>query len=193
MEKGFEYRIYLNKAQEKQIEVMFSAKRYIWNYFLKLNMDRLEEKEKILTYNQMSSLLTQLKRENEWLYQCEKSILQNTLKDLANAYSKFLSSKFHYSQKTLEKAKVTGKQLTFYNMECHHKFKSYKDTYKSCKMNLTKNNIEVKEKDIEYTSTGKYKKQNCRIKLPKLKTIKIAYSRQYQGRILAAIISQTPW
>lgn len=57
-------------------------------------------------------------------------------------------------------------------------------------MNYTNNNIEIKEKEIQYTSTGKYKKQNCKIKLPKVKQIKIAYSRQYEGRIVSATLSQ---
>lgn len=191
MEKGFKYRIYPTKAQEEQIQNMVSAKRFVWNHFLKLNMDRFENKERILTYNQMSSLLTKLKSENLWLYNCEKSILQNTLKDLSKAYRDFLKSNMHYSEKTLEKVKRKGKQLTFYDLDKHPKFKSYKDTYKSIKINYTNKNIEVKEKEIQYTSTGKYKKQNCKIKIPKIKEVKIAYSRQFQGRILSATISKT--
>ena len=36
----------------------------------------------------------------------------------------------------------------------------------------------------------KFKKQNCKIKLPKVKQIKIAYSRQYEGRIVSATLSR---
>ncbi len=190
MEKGFRYRIYPTASQIKQIEIMFKAKRFVWNYFLDLNMKRLESKEKILTYKQMSSMLTRLKGENIWLYECEKSILQNTLKSLSLAYSEFFKGTMNYTKLKLEKAKRTGKQLTFYDLDKHPKFKSFKDNYKSCRMNFTNNNIEVEEKEIEFTSTGKYKKQNCKIKLPKLKRIKMAYSRQYHGRILSATLSQ---
>jgi putative transposase len=118
----------------------------------------------------MSSLLTELKQQNKWLYEVEKSILQNTLKDLYQALKDWLFKK--------EKDKP--------------KFKSYKDNHKSVKANFTNNNIEILEKEIQYTSMGKFKKQNCKIKLPKVKKIKIAYSRQYEGRILSATISVTP-
>ena len=190
IEKGFKYRIYPKKSQIEQIELMFNAKRFIWNHFLKLNMDKFQKKEKLLTYNQMSSLLTQLKKENIWLKQCEKSILQNTLKDLARAYSTFFKGSMKYTKETIEHAKRVDKKLTFYDLEKHPKFKSYKNNYQSCKMNFTNNNIEVLEKETKYTSTGKYRKQFCKIKLPKIKKVRIAYSRQYQGRIVSSTLSR---
>jgi len=148
---------------------MFSGKRFVWNHFLALNKERLKINERILTYNQMSSLLTQLKKEQDWLKQCEKSILQNTIKNLYNAFQEYFK-------------KARG----------FPKFKSYKNNYQSVKINFTNNNIEITEKETQYTSTSKYKKQNCKIKLPKIKKVKIAYSRQYEGRILSATISQVP-
>lgn len=165
--KGFKYRIYPDKSQEKQLQVVFRAKRFVWNHFLSMNKERLKNDEKILTYNKMSSLLTQLKKENEWLKQSEKSVLQNTLKDLYKAFKDFFK-----------------KQRGF------PKFKSRYNNYHSCKMSYTNNNIEIKMKEAQYTSTGKFKKQNCKVKLPKIKNVKIAYSRQYEGRIVSATVSQ---
>lgn len=190
--KGFVYRIYPKAEQERRLKMMFQAKRFVWNHFLEMNMKQFEEKLGILSYNKMSSLLTELKQANKWLFKCEKSILQNTLKDLSKAYTKFLSGSMKYSEKTLKHAKRTGKELTFYNLESHPKFKSYKTLHQSVQMSLTNNNIEVLEKEITTTPSGKYKKQNCRIKLPKIKQVKIAYSRQYEGRILNATLSRMP-
>jgi len=167
IEKGFKYRIYPNKTQINQIELSFKAKRYVWNYFLNINKHRLKHHKTVLNYTKMSRLLTLLKKKNIWLKQCEKSVLQNTLK---NQYETFLK---------------------FFKKECGFpKFKSYKNNYQSIKMNYTNNNIEVLEKEIKYTSTGKYKKQNCKIKLPKLKQVKTAYSRQCQGRIVSSTLSR---
>ncbi|GAA0082988.1 RNA-guided endonuclease TnpB family protein [Clostridium sp. CTA-6] len=165
--KGFKYRIYPNKTQIKQIELSFKAKRYVWNYFLNINKHRLKHHKSVLNYTKMSRLLTLLKKKNIWLKQCEKSVLQNTLK---------------YQYETF---------LKFFKKECGFpKFKSYKNNYQSVKINFTNNNIEVIEKEIKYTSTGKYRKQFCKIKLPKLKKVKIAYSRQYQGRIVSSTLSK---
>ena len=167
IEKGFKYRIYPKNNQIEQIEVMFKAKRYVWNYFLNINKHRLNHHKSILNYTKMSKLLTLLKRKQAWLNQCEKSVLQNTIK---------------YQYQTF---------LKFFKKECGFpKFKSYKNNYQSIKMNYTNGNISVLEKYIEYTSTGKFKKQNCKIKLPKIKQVKIAYSRQYEGRIVSCTLSR---
>ena len=166
-EKGFRYRIYPKDNQIEQIENMFKAKRYVWNYFLNINKHRLSRHKSVLNYNKMSRLLTLLKKKQTWLNSCEKSVLQNVLKV---QYQTFLK---------------------FFKKECGFpKFKSYKENYQSIKMNYTNGNIGILEKDIEYTSSGKFKKQNCKIKLPKVKQIKIAYSRQYEGRIVSCTLSR---
>ena len=167
IEKGFKYRIYPKDNQIEQIEIMFKAKRYVWNYFLNINKHRLNHHKSVLNYTKMSKLLTLLKRKQVWLNQCEKSVLQNTIK---------------YQYQTF---------LKFFKKECGFpKFKSYKNNHQSIKMNYTNGNIGILEKDIEYTSTGKFKKQNCKIKLPKIKQVKIAYSRQYEGRIVSCTLSR---
>ena len=170
IEKGFKYRIYPKDNQIEQIEQienMFKAKRYVWNYFLNINKHRLNHHKSVLNYTKMSKLLTLLKKKQIWLNTCEKSVLQNTLKV---QYETFLK---------------------FFKKECGFpKFKSYKNNYQSIKMNYTNGNIGVLEKDIEYTSTGKFKKQFCKVKLPKVKQIKISYSRQYEGRIVSCTLSR---
>ena len=141
MEKGFKYRIYPNKIQERKIQQFFNVKRFVWNYFLNINIERYKDNEKLLTYNQMSSLLTKLKKENKWLYEVEKSILQNTLKDLSITYKRFLNQdKITFSKETIEKAKRTSKKLTIYDLNGHPKFKSKKNNHQSAKINFTNNN-----------------------------------------------------
>ncbi|MBI9010586.1 MAG: helix-turn-helix domain-containing protein [Clostridiales bacterium] len=41
--RGFKYRIYPKENQILKLEEMFCAKRYVWNYFLELNMKRFEK------------------------------------------------------------------------------------------------------------------------------------------------------
>lgn len=165
--KGFKYRIYPTNTQIEQIELSFKAKRYVWNYFLNINKHRLSHHKSVLNFTKMSRLLTLLKNKQPWLKQCEKSILQNALKVQYETFLDFFSKKCGFP-----------------------KFKSYKNNYQSVKMNYTNNNIEVIEKEIKYTSTGKYRKQFCKLKLPKMKKVKISYSRQYQGRIVSSTLSR---
>ena len=167
IEKGFKYRIYPKDNQIEQIENMFNAKRYVYNYFLNINIHRLNHHKSVLNHNKMSKLLTLLKKKKPWLNTCERSVVQNTIKV---QYQTFLK---------------------FFKKECGFpKFKSYKNNYQSIKMNYTNGNIGILEKEIQLTSTGKFKKQNCKIKIPKVKQIKIAYSRQYEGRIVSATLSR---
>jgi len=171
IEKGFKYRIYPKNNQIEQIENMFKAKRFVWNYFLNINKHRLSHHKSILNYIKMAKLLTLLKKKKTWLNICEKSVLQNSLR---TQYETFLN---------------------FFKKKCRFpKFKSYKSNYQSMKMNFTKTTaggtIRVEEKEIKYTPTGKYKKQFCKIKIPKINQIKIAYSRQYEGRIVSCTLSR---
>lgn len=167
IEKGFKYRIYPKDSQTEQIENMFKAKRYVWNYFLNINKHRLSHHKSVLNYTKMSRLLTLLKKKQTWLKTCEKSVLQNALKAQYETFLKFFKKKCGFP-----------------------KLKSYKNNYQSIKISYTNGNIGVLEKEVNYTSTNKFKKQNCKIKLPKVKQIKIAYSRQYEGRIVSCTLSR---
>ena len=89
IEKGFKYRIYPKDSQTEQIENMFKAKRYVWNYFLNINKHRLSHHKSVLNYTKMSRLLTLLKKKQTWLNTCEKSVLQNTLKAQYETFLKF--------------------------------------------------------------------------------------------------------
>ena len=60
--RGFKYRIYPKKSQVELLEQAFRANRFVWNYFLDLNIKGFEAKEGILSYNVMSKMLTALKK-----------------------------------------------------------------------------------------------------------------------------------
>ena len=60
MDEGYVYRLYPNKTQEKQLKIIFAAKRFVWNTFLNINQKRLKRNKCVLSYNQMSKLLTNL-------------------------------------------------------------------------------------------------------------------------------------
>ena len=169
MDKGYVYRLYPNKTQEKQLKIIFAAKRFVWNTFLNINQKRLKRNKRVLSYNQMSKLLTHLKQKQKWLFNAPKSVLQNALKALAEAFKAYFS-------------KTRG----------FPKFKSAKFTEQSAKISFTNNNIEILEKPVSFTSTGKFKKQNCHIKIPALKKVRLAYSRQIEGKINAVVVSIKP-
>ena len=89
MNKSFKVRIYPTKEQQILLEKSFGASRFIYNHFLKLKQYLYQEFNIKITFNHMSKMLTELKRQKTWLTVPDKCALQNTLKDLDAAYKKF--------------------------------------------------------------------------------------------------------
>ena len=89
MNKSFKVRIYPNKEQQILLEKTFGASRFVYNHFLKLKQYLYQEFNIKITFNHMSKMLTELKRQKSWLKVPDKWALGNALKDLDNAYTKF--------------------------------------------------------------------------------------------------------
>lgn len=89
MNKSFKVRIYPTQEQQILLEKSFGASRFIYNHFLKLKQYLYQEFNIKITFNHMSKMLTELKRQKTWLIVPDKCALQNTLKDLDAAYKKF--------------------------------------------------------------------------------------------------------
>lgn len=89
MNKSFKVRIYPTQEQQILLEKSFGASRFIYNHFLKLKQYLYQEFNIKITFNHMSKMLTELKRQKTWLTVPDKCALQNTLKDLDAAYKKF--------------------------------------------------------------------------------------------------------
>ena len=86
MKKGFNIRIYPNKEQQILIDKTFGCARYIYNFMLNLKQKLYEFYGISLNYNQMSKILTELKKHKIWLQEPDKCSLQCSIKDLDNAY-----------------------------------------------------------------------------------------------------------
>ena len=131
MEKAYKYRIYPNKQQEELIQKTFGCCRFVYKYFLDLRIKEYRNSKKLLSFCDMSKLLTRLKQENEWLREPDKDALQKSLKDLDAAYSMFLKG-----------------------VNDHPKFKSKRNRYKSYRTSCTYNNIRFEDKYIRLPKIG---------------------------------------
>lgn len=186
IEKAFKYRIYPNKKQQEILANFFGSKRFVYNHYLDAQMLRFENKEKLLSYNEMCKDLTSLKQALPWLKEADKCILQNTLKDLSLAYSRYFEMMkqpgyVRYSAKLLKHLKEIDRTPTIYDSCGHPKFKSKKNRYQSYKTSYNKT-----------SNGGNIKFLGNKIQLPKLGYIRIRDKQFPQGRILNATISQEP-
>jgi putative transposase len=70
--KGYKYRIYPTEEQKLQINKTFGCCRFVYNYFLAIRIELYKTEQKSLFYNKCSDILTQLKKEKEWLKESDK-------------------------------------------------------------------------------------------------------------------------
>ncbi|MCP1124339.1 IS200/IS605 family element RNA-guided endonuclease TnpB [Bacillus sp. 3103sda1] len=87
--KAYKFRIYPNKEQEILIAKTIGCSRFVFNRFLARWNDTYQETGKGLTYNSCSAELTQIKKEFVWLKEVDSISLQSTLKNLADAFTRF--------------------------------------------------------------------------------------------------------
>jgi len=110
IEKAFVFRIYPNKQQIEQINKTVGCARFVYNYFLDQRIKAYRDDKISLGYSKCSALLTELKRNKDylWLQEVDKFALQNSLRDLNTAYANFFKSaqdfpKFKAKHKTKQK------------------------------------------------------------------------------------------
>lgn len=91
MNKSFKIRIYPNQKQRILINKTFGCVRFLYNFMLNLKQKLYRFYNISLSYNNMSKILTELKRHKSWLYEVDNKPLQQCLKDLDQAYKKFFN------------------------------------------------------------------------------------------------------
>lgn len=131
MEKTYKYRIYPNKKQQELIQKTFDCCNYVYNYFLERKISAYAENKQQVRFYQCNKELTELKKNNNWLYDVDKWALSNTLIDLERGYQLFFKC---------------GYSLP--------KFKNDNAYKKSYRTQLNNNNIEVFNKQIKLPKLG---------------------------------------
>lgn len=90
MERAYEYRIYPNAGQRRQIENTFGACRWVWNLCLEVSKASWEVNRKGLSAYDLMKFLTSWKRTvAPWLYEVDNTALQSTIGHLGAAYKNF--------------------------------------------------------------------------------------------------------
>lgn len=119
MHRAFKFRLYPTKAQATLINKSIGCSRFTFNHFLAKWNEQYEQMGKGLTYNTCSALLTLLKKELEWLKEVDATALQNALKNLADAFSRFFQK-----QNDKPRFKSRRNRVQSYTSQCNHPKKS---------------------------------------------------------------------
>jgi transposase len=90
--QGFRFRFYPNKEQELLLRKTLGCSRFVWNYFLDLRQKSWKQENKSLSYYDTAKILTQLKKEPEYSWLSEVSIipLRYSIYDLDGTYKNSL-------------------------------------------------------------------------------------------------------
>ena len=87
--KAYKFLIYPTKEQEKLIVKTIGCSRFVFNHFLAKWNETYKETGKGLSYGICSSELPNLKKELTWLKEVDSIAIQSSVKNLAEAYSRF--------------------------------------------------------------------------------------------------------
>lgn len=100
--KAFQYRLYPTVEQEKVLASHFGQARFVYNYFLRKRIDyymaNKGQKKQSLNYHDTAKMLTELKQQPEfaWLKESNSQSLQQSLRHLDTAYSRFFNDGFEF-------------------------------------------------------------------------------------------------
>jgi putative transposase len=95
MLKSYKYKIKPNEEQIVLLNKHFGSIRFAYNYFLNERKVEYETNKQTLNYNDNSSSLTKLKKQEEfkWLKEINSQSLQHSLKSLDDSYNSFFKKR----------------------------------------------------------------------------------------------------
>lgn len=155
--KRVQFRLYPTKSQQVLIEQNFSLARKVYNFFLEYSTKQYELNGISVNYGMMCSVLTQLKRQEQFSYlnEADSIALQQSLRDLHQArqnFFKYHSRYPHFKSRKRSKAcyRTICKQDRFYE----NRIKLPKIGYVKTKVSLDINNIQ--SITVKRTASGEY-------------------------------------
>lgn len=124
MIRAYKYKLKPTVKQRKALSQAFGNARFIYNWGLNRKMTSWEKDKKNVTYLQLAKELTSLKQDEDhtWLKDCANECLQQSLRNLDNAYTRFFKAKkgfpkFKSKKRSNDSVKfINGVKLDFEEM-----------------------------------------------------------------------------
>lgn len=162
MEKAYKFRAYPNEKQRILIAKTFGCSRFVYNHYLFKKIELYKNSKETLTYYKCCADLTLLKKETEWLREVDKFALQNSLRDLDNAYQKFFKEHSGFP-----------------------KFKSKRTHEHSYRTSFSNNNIEYCGNSIKLPKLGRIKIRDKQI--PQGRILNATISQKPSGKYYVSL------
>jgi putative transposase len=137
--RAYKYRLYPSQNQEELINKTIGCCRFVYNYYLAKKIELYTTEQKSIRYNACANDLTKLKNDYKWIKEVDSISLQQSLKDLDNAFQKFFKEHTGFP-----------------------KFKSKKNSKRSYRTQNINNSIRIENNKFKLPKLGFVKFANSR-------------------------------
>ena len=113
--KAYIFRLKTNSVIENKLSRVCGSSRFLWNKVLAMNLERLENQQSMLWYNEQAFWLTLWKRSDEYgfLQECPSQVLQQKLRDLERAFKDCFDKSQPLKRLPVFKKKGSGDGIRF--------------------------------------------------------------------------------
>ena len=113
--KAYKIKLKTNSDIENKLSRFCGSSRFLWNKFLAMNLERLENQQSMLWYNEQAFWLTLWKRSDEYgfLQECPSQVLQQKLRDLDRAFVDCFDRRQPLKRTPVFKKKGSGDGIRF--------------------------------------------------------------------------------
>ena len=113
IKRTYRYRIYPNEAQKQELARTFGCSRWVYNWALETKTKAYYQDEESLSFAEMSRRLTSKKREEEteWLSEVSAVTLQQSLRNLNQAFTNFFEGRAEYPSFKSKKGDQTARYV----------------------------------------------------------------------------------
>ncbi len=113
IKRTYQYRIYPNEGQRQELARTFGCSRWVYNWALETKTKAYYQDEKSLSFTDLSSRLTSKKKEEEteWLSEVSAVTLQQSLRNLNQAFINFFEGRAEYPSFKSKKGDQTARYV----------------------------------------------------------------------------------
>ena len=181
MYKGYEYRLYPTKQQEKLLAKYFGCKRFVYNWALDLRTTYYLDTGKGINKYELCKQLTKLKQKEQYAFlnEVSASVLQQAIQDLDTAFIRFFNNS---RRDELRKSAIN-------KIKQNPNYESQPMDYIGYPRYKTKKS---KRFSVRFPARGKIFPEENKIWVPNIKYMRAKISRIPDGIIKSTTIKQTP-
>ncbi|MCS3698471.1 RNA-guided endonuclease InsQ/TnpB family protein [Salinibacter ruber] len=113
IKRTYRYRLYPNEAQKQELARTFGCSRWVYNWALETKTKAYYQDEESLSFTDLSSRLTSKKKEEEteWLSEVSAVTLQQSLRNLNQAFTNFFEGRTEYPSFKSKKGDQTARYV----------------------------------------------------------------------------------